>query len=191
LYQTLLTDASFFALLLRFDKDLAEQARQDRCPCCGGALHSARYPRKPRGGPIGLGAEYRIRLSFCCELCRKRLTPPSLLFLGRKAFFAVWVLLLPLLRQGPTRQSLDRLAQVFAVSRRTLLRWRRFWQQTVPQSRFWQARQGDFATPVAPGALPSSLVAAFALLEGVRERALAVLRWLSPLSAGGQGGHAF
>jgi hypothetical protein len=191
LYQNLLTNASFFALLLRFDNDLAAQARQAGCPGCGGTLHSARYPREPRGGPVGLGAEYGVRRSFCCALCRKRLTPPSLLFLERKVFFGVWVLLLPLLRQGPNRQSLNRLAELFAVSRRTLLRWRRFWQQTVPQSRFWQARQADFATPVAPGALPSSLVAAFSHLAQASQRVLSVLRWLSPRSASRHAGHAF
>ena len=193
MYQTLLRDSSFFASLLQFDHDLAAQARQAGCPC-GGALHSAHYPRKPRGGPQGLGAEHSLRLSLCCcvEGCRRRTTPPSLRFLGRKVFFGVWVLLLPVLRDGPNRQRLQRLEEVFAVSRRTLLRWRRWWREAVPGSRFWQARQGHFARPVAWEALPGSLLEAFSQDAPPRERALAALRWLAPLARReGLAEHAF
>jgi len=189
LYQTLLRDSSFFALLLRFDEDLAAEVRQAGCGVCGGVLHSARYPRKPRGGPAVLGAEHRRRQSFCCavEGCRKRATPPSLRFLGRKVFFSLWVLLLPVLREGPTPERLSRLEEVFTVSRRTLLRWRRWWREAVPRSRFWQARRGDWARPLAPETLPSSLLAAFSHLVAVSERLLAVLRWLAPFTAGASG----
>ena len=185
MYQTLLCDSSFFSLLLRCDEDLAWEARQAGCPRCGGVLHSARYPRKPRGGPAGLGREFQLRQSFCCSVegCRRRVTPASLRFLGRKVFFSVWVLLLPVLRDGPTPVRLSQLEEVFAVSRRTLLRWRRWWQQEVPQSRFWQARRGDWAVPVLARALPGSLLDRFASrAEGMGEQVLAALRWLSPLS---------
>src|SRR5882672_7206653 len=64
LYQTILNDASFYRVLLRFDDDLAEQARREGCGC-GGKLHSARYPRKPRGAPEELQEEYSRRRSFC------------------------------------------------------------------------------------------------------------------------------
>jgi len=185
LYQTLLDDSTFFSLLLRFDRDLAAQVRQARCPHCGGVLHSARYPRKPRGGPADLGAEHRVRQSFCCseDGCRKRVTPGSLRFLGRKVFFSVWVLLLPVLREGPTASRLSRLEEVFKVSRRTLLRWRQWWRQEMPESRFWQSRRGDFATPLEPAAMPGSLLAAFAALVEASPRVQAVLRWLAPFGA--------
>jgi hypothetical protein len=115
------------------------------------------------------------------EGCRKRVTPASLRFLGRKVFFSVWVLLLPVLREGPTPARLSRLEEVFAVSRRTLLRWRRWWREAVPQSRFWQARRGDWVAPVAAAALPGSLLQAFAGIVEASERVRAVLRWLAPL----------
>lgn len=185
LYQTILRDSSFFALLLQLDQDLAAEARAAGC-ACGGALHSARYPRKPRGGPDGLGAEHSVRLSFCCsvESCRKRVTPRSLRFLGRKVFFGVWVLLLPVLRDGPTRERLHRLEEVFFVSRRTLLRWRRFWREAVPGSRFWEARRGRFAVPVVAQRLPGALLEAFTGAADPSERVLAVLRFVAPLSCG-------
>ncbi len=44
----LLYDQKFLALLLRIDHDLAARRRADGCQC-GGALHRADYPRKPRG----------------------------------------------------------------------------------------------------------------------------------------------
>jgi hypothetical protein len=185
LYQILLGSSSFFTLLLRLDEDTAAQAREVGCTC-GGVLHSARYARKPRGGPEGLGPEHAMRLSFCCSVegCRRRVTPPSLRFLGRKVFFGVLVVLVPILRQGPTPQRLSRLAQVYAVSPRTLLRWQRWWREAFLESRFWQATRGRFATPVAAAALPESLLAAFSGLAQPSERVLAVLRWLSPVTSG-------
>lgn len=185
MYQTILRDSSFFSLLLQLDQDLAAEARAAGC-ACGGALHSAPYPRKPRGGPDELGAEHRMRLSFCCSVegCRKRVTPRSLRFLGRKVFFGVWVLLLPVLRDGPTRERLRRLEEVFGVGRRTLLRWRRFWREAVPVSRFWEARRGHFAVPVTAQRLPGSLLEAFTVAADPSGRVMAALRFLSPLSCG-------
>jgi hypothetical protein len=110
LYQFLVQDSRCFDLLLRLDEDLAAEARRAGCQC-GGLLHGARYVRKPRGGPAGLSAETAVRFSFCCatEGCRRRTTPPSLRFLGRKVFFGVVVLLVPALRDGPTPERLARL----------------------------------------------------------------------------------
>lgn len=185
MYQTLLRDSSLLALLLRFDQDLAAQARQDGCRC-GGTLHRAPYRRKPGGGPVPLAAELCWRDSFCCSVegCRKRLTPPSLRFLGRKVFFGLWVLLLPVLREGPHRHSVRRLQEMFQVGPRTLRRWQRWWRESVPQSRFWQARRGDWVLPVAGEALPGSLLAAFGSIAQPAERVLAVLRWLAPMRPG-------
>jgi hypothetical protein len=189
LYQTLLWDASFFEKLLRFDDDLAAAVRDAGCGVCGGALHSARYRRKPRGGPAGLGPEHGLRQSFCCatEGCRRRATPPSVRFLGRKVFFGLWVLLLPVLREGPTPERLRRLEEVFAVSRRTLLRWRQWWREVVPRSRFWQSRRGDWASPISPEALPGALLAGFSHLAATAQQVLAALRWLAPLGAAASG----
>src|SRR5271157_3163910 len=103
-YQAVLTDAKFHGQLLVFDRDLAASARAARCWRCGGALHSASYDRKPRGGPAGLGEEYAERFSFCCAVdgCRKRTTPPSLRFLGRHVYLATVVTLISALMLGTT-----------------------------------------------------------------------------------------
>lgn len=183
MYQRLLREASFFELLLRFDEDLAREVREAGC-ACGGVLHSARYPRKPRGGPESLGREHSIRASFCCaeDGCRRRTTPPSLRFFGRKVFFGVVVLLLPILRDGPSPARLRRLEQRFAVSRRTLYRWRAWWREVVPRSRWWQEERGHWAKAVDPEQLPGSLLAVFSGIEAVPDRVIAVLRRLASLS---------
>lgn len=185
MYQALLRDSSFFDLLLRFDRDLAEAARRAGCGC-GGALHRAFYERKPRGAPVGAGPEQSIRFSYCCgvEGCRRRVTPASLRFLGRKVFFGIVVLLVPVLKDGPSEQRLQLLCTEFAVSLRTLRRWIRWWRETFAASRFWLASQGRFARPVARQALPCSLLLAFEGPAEVASRVLGVLRFLAPITTG-------
>jgi len=180
LYESLMEDARFFDLLLKLDEDVAAEARDRGCEC-GGALHSARYVRKPRGGPDTLNPETNIRFSFCCakEGCRRRVTPPSLRFLDRKVFFGVIVLLLPILRDGLTPARLRRLVERFQVRERTVRRWIRFWRETFATSRTWQATRRGFATPVNKEAMPTSLVDAFSLMKDPHGRVAAVLRMVS------------
>jgi hypothetical protein len=47
---------SFFRFLSAIDSDLASRARLQCCSFCGGVLHSACYPCKPRGGSVELEA---------------------------------------------------------------------------------------------------------------------------------------
>lgn len=91
----------FLALLYRGDELLAEAVAAAGCPHCGGPLHQAKYPRKPRGGRLfeALGA-FTLRRSMCCGHCRRRSLPPSLLFLGTR----------PADRVPPTRDGVDRLS---------------------------------------------------------------------------------
>ena len=178
MYQSLLRDSRLFDLLLRFDGELAAETRRGGCEC-GGVLHSARYQRKPRGGPCGLGAECCVRDSFCCATCRLRATPPSLRFLGRKVFFGALVLLIPVLRDGPTAERLSRLCTTFAVSVRTVRRWCRYWRETFVASRQWEAMRGLFAAPLSADDMPRSLLEAFSKISDTRDRLVAVLRLVS------------
>jgi hypothetical protein len=93
--QDVLRDTRFYELLMGFDRQMADAAHAGRCQRCGAALHWGSYERKPRGGPAGLGAEHRRRFSLCCAAdgCRKRETPGSLRFLGRKVYFGAMVVL--------------------------------------------------------------------------------------------------
>lgn len=180
MYQTLLQDKRFFAFLFQCDQDIAREAQQERCPVCGGPLHQAHFPRKPRGGAIASGSPEARRLSFCCgqEDCRKRVTPPSLRFLGRRVYLAAAVVLVAAMGGG----SRSALARFVGVSTRTLRRWRHWWQEQFPQTRLWLATCGRLRRPIALRGLPGALLDAF---QGdLKIRMVALLRWLAPLTGG-------
>lgn len=184
MYQAVLADAKFHEQLLAFDRNLAAAARAARCWRCGGALHSASYDRKPRGGPAGLGQEYAERFSFCCAVddCRKRTTPPSLRFLGRRVYLATVVTLISAMLLGATPSRLARLSVVPGIDRRTLARWRTWWRATFTDGHFASIAMAAVAPPVEIAALPVSLLGRFA--GDVREQLVALLRFLGPLSGG-------
>lgn len=183
----LLSDSTFYNLLLEFDRDLAEQARAAGCPC-GGALHRADYPRKPRGGPADLPAQYKRRLSFCCarEGCRRRTTPASVRFLGRRVYLAVVVVLATAMRDGLTARGAARLHELVGVSLRTLKRWRAWWREAFPGSAFWQGVRGRFCPPVDVAGLCGSLVERFAG-ENDAVRLIRTLAFIGPVTTASAG----
>jgi hypothetical protein len=184
LYLALLADAAFHELLLDFDQDLASAARAAGCGPCGGMLHSARFRRKPRGAPAGLVEAYDQRFSFCCAVdgCRRRATPPSLRFLGRKVYLGAVVVLIETMRQGPTAARVRQLTELLGVSRRTLERWRQWWRSAFAASRFWKAASAAFMPPIDPTRLPISLLERFT--GDAAAKLVALLRWLGPITGG-------
>jgi hypothetical protein len=177
----LFQDVRYHRLLLRFDRDAASAARGEGCPLCEGALHSSDYRRKPRGGPT-LPPEHDIRLSFCCaeEGCRKRLTPPSLRFLGRRVYFGAVVALATAMQQGATPVRVRRLRELLGVSPQTLARWREWWKDAFIASDFWKATRVFFSPAANESGCPSSLLCRFIGDDG--ERLVALLRLLKPLT---------
>ncbi len=177
-----LSDPNFYDLLFRLDEDLAGEVRGVGC-ACGGVLHSARYPRKPRGMRTALGEAYETRLSFCCarEGCRRRRTPPSVRFLGRRVYLGAVVVLATALCHGPSPVRLAQLHKWFRVSSRTLNRWRKWWREVFVRTPFWQAARGRFVPPLDTLTLPASLLKRFAGIE--RPTPLVqLLRFLTPLT---------
>jgi hypothetical protein len=189
-YQAVLADAKFPEQLLVFDRDLAASTRTARCWLCGGALHSASYDRKPRGYPDGLGQEYAERFSFCCAVdgCRKRTTPPSLRFLGRKVYLATVVTLISAILQGTTPARLARLSAVPGIDRRTLARWRTWWRSTFTDGPFALVAKAALV-PLDVAGLPLSLLDRFA--GAIEQKLTALLRFLAPLTGGGSAMRAF
>lgn len=184
MYQAVLADAKFHGQLLVFDRDLSVTARAAGCRQCGGALHSARFPRKPRGVPAGLSREYGQRFSFCCAAdgCRKRTTPPSLRFLGRKVYLATVVTLISAMQHGVTAARLERLLGVPGIDRRTIARWRAWWRATFAAGPFQPIAMAAFMPPVDIAGLPASLLDRFA--GGITEKLTSLLRFLGPLTGG-------
>lgn len=180
---SILHNPALYVILSAIDLEFAAAARAACCPHCGGVLHSARYPRKPRA-PIDPGPSYRTRESLCCavEGCRRRTTPRSVRFLGRRVYVATVVVLAAALAHGVTPRRARALRKALDVDRRTLARWRRWWRESMPATRFWRVARSRLMPPVDETALPRSLVTRYAAdtIGGVA----ALLRFLSPLSEG-------
>ena len=189
--QPLPTDRSLYEFLLQVDHDLALKVRSQGCPC-GGRLDSAHYLRSPRGLPAGLGDEHRRRLSFCCarEGCRKRTTPPSVRFLGRRVYAGAVMVLVSAMQQGLSARRASMLTGLLNVSRRTLRRWRRWWQDELPASAFWTGLRGLLMPPPDTSSLPSSLLAQF-LADGLAGRLYCTLRLLRSAGATGEFGAGY
>ena len=184
----LLQSLGFWMFLFSVDRELAAAACQGGCPC-GGRLHRADYLRKPRGGANGLSRELCYRLSFCCgrEGCRKRLTPPSVRFLGRKVYLHAVVILVAAMRQGPTPRRVRELAELFDVDRRTIERWQLFWREQFPQTSFWKVARSQLALLGELLDLPRALLAAFFRDEAPdpQQKWKELLVFLSPITITG------
>jgi hypothetical protein len=172
--------------LLSVDKDLAECARRQACSC-GGRLYCANYPRAPRSGLDHLPEEYRWRFSFCCdrEGCRKRLTPPSVRFLGRKVYLGTAIILISAMRQGPTPRRVRELSRRFKVDRRTIARWQVFWRERFPQTPFWKVAGARLVPVVEILSLPFSLIDAFLSRHRICRGWTLLLRFLAPITIPG------
>jgi hypothetical protein len=150
---------------------------------CGGRLDDGRYPRKPRVSPaVKLPDDYDRRFSYSCatRTCRKRQTPASTRFLGRRVYLGAVVVLATAMQQGTTRWRASQLRELLGVSVQTLARWRAWWAEAFVESAFWKAARAAFSPPVAEKAVPSSLLERF--VGDAHEQLAALLRLLSPLS---------
>jgi hypothetical protein len=186
MYHDLPGDARFWSFLLSVDQDLAETARKKACPC-GGRLHRANYLRKPRGTSVQLPESLCLRLSFCCdrEGCRKRVTPPSVRFLGPKVYLAAVMILISAMRQGPTPRRIRELSMRFGADRRTIARWQVFWREHFPRSPFWKIAQARLMPLAKIVSLPYSLVDAFLQHHPPDSGWVRLLRFLAPITLTG------
>jgi hypothetical protein len=169
-----IADINFFDLLCAEDARIAAAVKVAGCRRCGGRLDRADYPRKPRGGAVaGAGEGIERRLSFCCsrEGCRRRTTPPSLVFLGRRVYLAITVV------------TAAWRSVAAGVPHRTVRRWQT-WFAELRSGRWITEIAGRLWPPVEPGEkLPDGLVQRF---EGrpLGGALAAVLQLLAPLSTG-------
>lgn len=186
MYHELPRTARFWWFLFAIDQDLANAIRKNGCSC-GGRLHSADYLRSPRGFPDPVPDFLRIRLSFCCDRdgCRKRTTPPSVRFLGRKVYLGVIVILISAMRQGPSPRRVRELSARFGVNRQTIARWQVMWREHFPQTPFWKIEGARFKSTVEIISLPYSLVVAFLTRHHRCRGWTLLLRFLAPITVPG------
>lgn len=172
-----LADQKLFQLLEKCDADFVEESRSKGCPHCGGKLHRGDYERKPRGGP-----QWDVRFSLCCarEGCRKRHTPPSVRFLGRRVYAGLIVVLVCALVHGIKPERVHRLREVLGIDRRTLERWRQWWVDAFIESPFWRQARARFMPPLCPKMMPLPLCESFDVQR--RDRLLDLLKFLAPIT---------
>ena len=146
-------------------------------------LHSARYPRKPKGFSVPLHGDKIVRFSFCCSAdgCRRRVTPPSVRFLGRKRYLSAVVVLLSAMLQGLTQRRVEELERLIGVSHRTLSRWQTWWQESFPASRFWKYGKAFFVPSLDVTRLCQDLAERFSAQCEIAGM-VRLLRFISPLS---------
>ena len=155
----LLQTTNLFHLLHRIDIDLAAHQQKAGCPYCGGTLHYSNYQRNPRGGPDLPDTLFR-RFSLCCskENCRQRTLPKSTLFMDRRVYFRVVILIMTTLSQSkPQEYSRNMISKMLGANRKTISRWLTYFREIFPHSKAWKTVRG-FVSPIVlnldlPGAL--------------------------------------
>ena len=155
--------AALYEVLYRVDQELAEALREKGCPQdgCQGALHQANYSRKPRGGPDEIRDALLKRRSFCCALkgCRRRATPLSVLFMGRRVFWRVAVVItVTLLQEQQAEHSVGKLSKRFGMDPRTLKRWMTYFSEVFPSSQTWERLRGRVSCDIRNDFLPKDLL---------------------------------
>jgi len=171
----------FFRLQQEIDLDECRRVQALGCPDCGGPLDRNDHARKPRGLPFQHFDSDPRRLNLCCRHCRAHNMPESVVYLGRRVYVGVVLVLASILVSGLTPRRLVRVQADLGVSAQTVRRWRQWWQNGFVESRFWAARRGWLVPPVAVLDLPNDLVGRFVRRPGI-SRLLALLRFLSPLT---------
>lgn len=182
----LLQSTKLFHLLHRIDTDLATQQQKAGCPFCGGSLHYSNYQRKPRGGP-DLPERLHIRLSLCCSEanCRRRTLPKSTLFMDRRVYFRVVILIVTTLSQSKAQAySNNTLSRMLDADRKTMSRWLKYFREIFPKSRAWKIIRGLVSPVVTAFSLPGSLVEYY--LENTRCSMQSIINCLMLLTTGSQ-----
>lgn len=172
----------FFEKLAQIDEKIVVQCAARRCPLCRGPLHRSDFARKPRGALMAAGGEeFVTRFSLCCgrDGCRKRATPPSLRFLGRRVYLGAVVIMASVIAQALT--TAKALRQATGVPARTSRRWLSWWRSAfVLTDVFVNLRARLIGVVVEK--LPASILSPLGDTPESQVRSL--LHWLTPLTTG-------
>jgi hypothetical protein len=171
----------FFEGLLAIDEAIVEQAAAEPCRDCGGPLHRGDYPRKPRGGELAAAAEsFTRRFSLCCgrEGCRRRATPPSVRFLGRRVYFGAVVIVASAI--ALTMMAASTIVRATGVPVRTTRRWLRWWQGPFTTTSPFVDLSARLVPAPERRRLPSALLERLAVDSSPAVTKL--LAWLAPIT---------
>lgn len=184
--QNFLFKSSFHAYLIKIDLELANICAEKDCVYCGGKLHQADYPRSPMGMPQSFRDQYSQRISFCCSNCRKRTTPPSVRFFGRRWYPAPIFTFISIMTCGINKRRIALIEKHFGIVMRetTWRRWRKWWHDEFVVTKFWQAAKGQISPidEITQGPFPRGI---FNLYAGnIEQKILLFLPFVSPLTIG-------
>lgn len=146
--------SAIIKLLYARDQEILLVARKKGCHCAG-KLDTANYSRKVRGIPTDVEDLMDTRFSLCCRDCRKRTTPISMRFWGRKIYWVMTIITNLILLSSNDR----------SVPPQTLKRWQRYFS-FMPLSRFWREHSSRFMPPLNTDHLLTNIVNRFFSRDG-------------------------
>jgi hypothetical protein len=164
------------------DEGMARRVAAGGCPRCEGPLHRSNFDRKPRGGVSAVAGEaFKRRFSLCCgrEGCRKRATPPSVRFLGRRVYLGAVVIVASIVALA--LRSAGEIRRQTGVPARTTRRWLGWWQGPFLDTEVFVTICARLIG-VDRGRVPASIVDQLA--GTATERVQGMLAWLAPLTTG-------
>ncbi len=179
---TLAPSFNIHAYLRLVDQKAADEIERRGCRDCAGRLDVANSPRNVRGldsesEEVG---EYSLRFSLCCarEGCRRRATPPSARFFGRRVYAAVVVILVGLAARHSSPDPAVPIASVPTWPTRK--RWSGWWVERFVLEPWFAVLASRLATSIDRTRPVHDLVSRF---DGnLVERIASVLALLAPLS---------
>jgi hypothetical protein len=172
----------FFGLLVRADEAVTQRMAAEGCRRCEGPLHRSDYNRKPRGALVAPAGEDSVRrFSLCCgrEGCRKRATPPSVRFLGRRVYLGAVVIVASIVALAV--RGAQEIRRQTGVPSRTLGRWLGWWRGPFLGTEVFVTICVRLIG-VDVGRVPASIVDRLAGTG--TERVRSMLEWLLPLTTG-------
>jgi hypothetical protein len=180
----------FFEGLSAADAAIVARVAAAGCPYCGGVLHRGDFPRKPRGGAFSaFDGSFSRRFSLCCSRdgCRKRATPPSVRFLGRRVYVGAVVVVAALFALAIATASAA--TRMSGVPARTTRRWLRWWRGPFTESDVFVKVCAHIVPPPRASDLPASLVSKMTAPD-ISSRIVRVLVLLAPLTTASVGNGA-
>jgi hypothetical protein len=173
--------SEFFEGLTAIDTIIVSMAARGVCAFCEGPLYRSDYDRKPRGGDFfaQFGAATSRRFSLCCgsEGCRRRATPPSVRFLGRRVYVGAVVIVASVCALAMQVANLVR--KKTGVPPRTVQRWIDWWRGPFSETDVFVDLRSRIPSNTR-GELPKSILD---VLPGdAHARIKKLLAWLLPLS---------
>lgn len=103
-------------------------------------------------------------------------------FLGSKVYSGAVVILAAAMQHGPSKKRVAQLELLLGISRRTLVRWRRWWTEAFRTSRFWGGLRGRFIPGIDEAALPLAVLERLGDIGDELSPVIALLRLLQPIS---------